>query len=113
VKKKDVSYSRPTGRLAPAPAELAWGSLALAALESQARRGEIILLYEDETIVWRLALPRVGWWRQAQRSRLPTRPLSHRHIKRDESRKRQAWGHYRSGSRVTSGVVLSVIGAVQ
>src|SRR5713226_7551051 len=32
VKKKYVSYSRPTGRLAPAPAELAWGSLELAAL---------------------------------------------------------------------------------
>jgi transposase len=31
VLKKDVSYSRPTGRLAPAPAELAWASLELAA----------------------------------------------------------------------------------
>jgi hypothetical protein len=113
VKKKDVSSSRPTGRLAPAPAELAWGSLELAALESQARRGEIILLYEDETVLWRFALPRVGWWRKAQRARLPTRPLSHRQIKRDESLKRQAWGHYRSWSRVTSGVLLSVIGAVQ
>jgi len=82
-------------------------------LEYQARRGEIILLYEDETIVWRFALPRVGWWRKAQRSRLPTRPLSHSQIKRDESLKRQAWLHYRSWSRVTSGVLLSVIGAVQ
>ena len=33
LKKKAVSSSRPTGRLAPAPAELAWASLALAALE--------------------------------------------------------------------------------
>jgi hypothetical protein len=32
--------SRPTGRLAPDPAALAWASLDLAALESQARRGE-------------------------------------------------------------------------
>ena len=32
--------------------------LELAALEYQARRGEIILLYEDETILWRFALPR-------------------------------------------------------
>jgi hypothetical protein len=113
VKKKDVSSSRPTGRLAPAPAELAWASLALAALEYQARRGEIILLYEDETILWRFALPRAGWWRKAQRARLPTRPLSPSQIKRDEGLKRHAWVQYRSWSRITSGVLLSVIGAVQ
>src|SRR4030095_3668693 len=34
-------------------------------------------------------------------------------IKREESLKRQAWVQYRSWSRVTSGVSLSVIGAVQ
>jgi transposase len=113
LKKKDISYSRPTGRLAPAPAELAWASLELAALEYRARRGEIILLYEDETIVWRFALPRAGWWRKAQRARLPIRPLTQSQIKRDESLKRQAWGQYRSWSRITSGVLLSVIGAVQ
>ena len=113
LKKKAVSYSRPTGRLAPAPAELAWASLELAALEYQARQGEIILLYEDETVLWRFALPRAGWWRKAQRARLPTRPLSPSQIKRDESLKRQAWVRYRSWSRVTSGVLLSVIGAVQ
>jgi len=113
LKKKDVSYSRPTGRLAPAPAELAWASLELAALEYRARRGEIILLYEDETVLWRFALPRAGWWRKAQRARLPTRPLSQSQIKRDESLKRQAWLQYRSWSRITSGVLLSVIGAVQ
>jgi transposase len=39
------------------------------------------LLYEDETIVWRFALPRLGWWRRAQRYRLPTRPLSQGQIK--------------------------------
>ena len=113
LKKKDVSYSRPTGRLAPAPAELAWASLELAALEYRARRGEIILLYEDETVLWRFALPRAGWWRKAQRARLATRPLSQSQIKREESLKRQAWVQYRSWSRVTSGVLLSVIGAVQ
>ena len=59
--------------------------LTLAALEYQARRGEIILLYEDETILWRFALPRAGWWRKAQRARLPTRPLSQSQIKREES----------------------------
>jgi len=60
VLKKDVSYSRPMGRLDPTPADLASASLARAALEYRARRGEIILLYEDETILWRFALPRVG-----------------------------------------------------
>ena len=112
-RKKDVSYSRPTGQLAPAPAERAWAALELAALEDRARRGELIWLYEDETIVWRFALPRAGWWRKAQRSRWPTRPLSQSHIKSEESRKRQAWVRYRSWSRMASGVLRSVIGAVQ
>src|SRR5207244_447556 len=111
--KKDGSDSRPTGQLAPAPAERAWAALDLAALEYRARRGEIIWLYEDETIVWRFTLPRAGWWRKAQRSRWPTRPLSQSHIKSEESRKRQAWVRYRSWSRMASGVLLSVIGAVQ
>src|SRR5207249_12156256 len=104
---------RPTGRLAPAPADLAYGSLALAALEYRARCGEIILLYEDETILWRFALPRAGWWRKAQRARLPTRPLSQSQMKREESLKRQAWVRHRSWSRVTSGLLLSVIGALE
>src|SRR5438552_3551015 len=111
--KKDISYSRPTGRLKPHPADLAYASLELAALEYRARRGEIILLYEDETILWRFALPRAGWWRKAQRYRLPTRPMTQSQIKRDESLKRQAWVRYRSWRRITSGVLLSVIGAVQ
>jgi hypothetical protein len=34
-------------------------------------------------------------------------------MKREESLKRQAWGQYRSWSRIPSGVLLSVIGAVQ
>ena len=113
LKKNALSYCRPTGRLAPPAADLAYGSIDLAALEYRARRGEIILLYADETILWRFALPRVGWWRKAQRPRLPTRPLSQHQIKREESHKRQAWMQYRSWSRVTSGVLLSVLGAVQ
>src|SRR5215470_10955381 len=87
-KKNALSYCRPTGRLDPTPADLAYGSIDLAALEYRARRGESILLYEDETIVWRFALPRLGWWRRAQRPRLPTRPLSQSQIKREESLKR-------------------------
>jgi transposase len=109
-----VSFYRPTGHLAPDPAALAYASVELAALEYQARRGEIILLYADETILWRFALPRAGWWHgKAQRYRLPTRPLSPSQIKREEALKRQAWGRYRSWGRVTSGVLLSVIGAIQ
>jgi DDE superfamily endonuclease len=113
VKKNALSFYRPTGRLEPTPADLAYGSLALAALEYQARRGEIILLSEDETSLWRFALPRAGWWRKAQRARLPTRPLSQSHINREETLKRQTWVRYRSWSRITSGVLLSVLGAVQ
>jgi transposase len=113
VKKNTVNYCRPTGRLDPTPADLAYGSIDLAALEYRARRGEIIVLYEDDTILWRFALPRLGWWRRAQRPRLPIRPLSQSHSKREESLKRQAWLQYRSWSRITSGVLLSVIGAVQ
>jgi hypothetical protein len=113
VKKNHVSSYRPTGRLDPAPAELAYGSLDLAALESQARRGEILVLSEDETILWRFALPRAGWGRTAPRARLLTRPLSQSQSKREESLKRQAWGRSRSWSRITSGVFLRVIGAVQ
>jgi transposase len=71
------------------------------------------LLYEDETILWRFALPRAGWWRTVQRARRATRPLSQSQSKRAESLKRQAWVQYRSWSRMTSGVLLSVIGAVQ
>jgi hypothetical protein len=71
------------------------------------------VLYADETILWRFALPRAGWWHTAQRARLPIRPLSQSQSKREEALKRQAWLQYRSWSRVTSGVVLSVLGAVQ
>ena len=71
------------------------------------------MLYEDETILWRFALPRAGWWRKTPRARLPIRPLSQGQIKREESLKRQAWGRYRSWSRITNGVLLSVLGAVQ
>ena len=49
----------------------------------------------------------------APRARIPTRPLSQSQIKQEESRKRQTWVQYRSWSRITSGVLLSVIGAVQ
>jgi hypothetical protein len=113
LKKHALSYCRPTERLAPNLADLAYASLELAALEYRARRGEIIILYKDETLLWRFALPRLGWWRRAQRYRLSTRPLSQSQIQRAETLKRQTWLHYRSWSRITHGVLLSVIGAVQ
>src|SRR5215813_12803340 len=65
LEKKDLSYYRPTGRLDPAPADLAYGSLELTATCSVLQGGELILLYEDETILWRFALHRAGWWRTA------------------------------------------------
>jgi hypothetical protein len=113
LKKKKVRSYRPTGRLDPTPADLAYGSLALAALEYQARWGKILVLYEDETLLWRFALPRAGWWRTAQRARLPIRPLRPSQSKREEALKRQVWLRYRSWSRITSGVLLSVLGAGQ
>jgi transposase len=71
------------------------------------------VLYADDTGLGRFALPRAGWWRTAQRARLATRPLRQRQRNRDASLQRQAWLQYRSWSRSTSGVFLSVIGAVQ
>lgn len=85
----------------------------LEALHYWAHQDEIILLYEDETVLWRFALPRRGWWRRRQRYRLPTRPLSQNQINAQERLKRQAWLKDRSWSRITSGVLLDVIGAVQ
>jgi transposase len=113
VKKNALSYCRPTGKLEPNPADLAYGRLELEALEYWARQEEILLLYQDETVLWRFALPRRGWWRRSQRYRLPTRPLSQGQINAQERLKRQAWQHYRSWSRISSGVLLDVIGAVQ
>jgi hypothetical protein len=99
-----VSARRPTGRRAPAPAELAWGALALAALESRAQRGEMRLLDAEEPSLGRLALPRAGWWpSKARRLRGPTRPRRPSQSKRAAPLQRQAWSRYRSGSRVTRG----------
>jgi hypothetical protein len=87
--------------------------LDLAIFHERARRNEIILLYEDETVVWRFALPRRGWWRRGRRYRLPLRPLSANQIQQQEALKRQAWTTSRTWSRISSGVLMHVIGAVQ
>ena len=86
--------------------------VALDELERRAHHQEIILLYEDETVLWRFALPRAGWWRTAHRYRLASGALSQRQIKQQEALKRQAWRQHRSWSRITSGGLLSVVGAV-
>jgi hypothetical protein len=92
---------------------LAYSRLELTALEYWARQGEIILLYQDETVLWRFVLPRRGWWRRRQRYRLPIRPLSQGQLNAQERLKRQVWKEHRSWSRITSGVLLDVTGAVQ
>ena len=108
-----MSYCRPSGRLEPDPTELVLAHLDLSLLHERARLGEIILLYEDETVLWRFALPRRGWWRRGRRYRLPLRPLSPSQIKRQKALKRQAWTTYRSWNRISSGLLLHVLGAVQ
>jgi hypothetical protein len=71
------------------------------------------VLYADETIVWRFALLHRGWARRTPRYRLPTRPLSPSLIQREEALKRQVWTQHRAWSRIRSGVLLHVLGAVQ
>ena len=71
------------------------------------------MLYQDETVLWRFALPRRGWWRRSPRYRLPTRPLRPSQMNAQERRKRQAWQQHRRWSRLPSGVLREVMGAVQ
>lgn len=108
-----MSDYRPTGRLNPDPHELAQARIELAELQKQAQQGNLIWLYEDESIVWRFALPRAGWWHKEPRYRLPLHPLSRHQINQQERLKRQAWQPHRSWSRIRAGVLLSVVGAVQ
>jgi predicted ATPase len=75
----------------------------------RARQGEIMLLSEAEIILWRFALPRAGWWRKAQRYRLPTRLLTQRQIQGEERRKRQARLWQRQGKRTKARVLLAPI----
>jgi hypothetical protein len=83
--------------------------LNLTALEYRARQGKFILLHENGTLLWRCALPCAGWWRKAQRApaHSPTQPQSKQ---TEAALKCQAWGRYRSWSRIPRGVLLSVIG---
>ena len=75
----------------------------------RARQGESILLSEDESMLWRFALPRAGWWRKAQRDRLPTRLLTQRQINGEERRTRQARLWQRQGQRTAARELLAPI----
>jgi predicted ATPase len=70
-----------------------------------------MLLSEDEIILWRFALARAGWWRKAQRYRLPTRLLTQSQIKGEESRKRQArlWLWQQQGKQAKAHELLAPI----
>jgi hypothetical protein len=68
-----------------------------------------MLLSADESILWRVALPRAGWWRKAQRYRLPTRRLTQSQIKGEESRKRQARLWQRQGQRTATRDLLAPV----
>ncbi len=71
------------------------------------------MLEAEETLLRRGTLPWAGRWCTAQRARLPTRPLRQRQRTSHESRTRRAWGRHHTWSQITSGVWLSVSGAVQ
>jgi predicted ATPase len=61
------------------------------------------------SLLWRFALPRAGWWRNAQRYRLPTRLLTQSQIKGEESHKRHAWLWQRQGQRTAASALLAPI----
>jgi predicted ATPase len=67
------------------------------------------LLSEDEIILWRIALPRAGWWRKAQRYRPATRRLTQSQSKGEESRKRQARLWQRQGKRTAARDLLAPV----
>jgi transposase len=113
LKKKGFNYYRPTIELGANPEEIARAKEEIEELKKRAEQNEIILLFEDETTVWRFALPRAGWWYKDQRFRVNDLRLPKIAVKNQEKKKRQEWCQYRSWSRVTCGVLLCVVGIVQ
>ena len=76
VKKKTSATAAP--RVGSPPIPLSWRGVAQRARGPQyrARRGEIILLYEDETVLWRFASPeRVGGAKPSAPAWLPGPPV--------------------------------------
>lgn len=82
-------------------------------MKKRAEKGEIILLYQDETIVWRFAIPRSGWWYKKERARIDELKENHSRIRKEEREKREAWKQYRRWDKIKSGVLLCIIGAVE
>jgi putative transposase len=113
LKKNGFSYYRPTIELGADQQELARARTEIDELKTRAKRGEIILLFEDETIVWRFALPRAGWWYKDKRYRINDLKDNRKNIKQQECEKRQQWKEHRSWSHITCGVLLCVIGTIQ
>jgi hypothetical protein len=68
-----------------------------------------MLLSEDEIMLWRFALPRAVWWREARRSRLPTRLLTQSQINGEESRKRHARLWQQQGQRTAARDLLAPV----
>ena len=68
-----------------------------------------MLLSEDESMLWRSALPRAGWRRKAPRDRLPTRLLTQSQITGEERRKRQARLWQRQGQRTAARDLLAPV----
>jgi hypothetical protein len=77
--------------------------------QDRARQGESIVLSADEIILWRFALPQAGWWRNAQRYRLPTRLLTQSQINGEESRTRQARLWQRQGQPTAARELLAPV----
>lgn len=67
-------------------------------------------MFEDETVMWRQALPRAGWWMKKKRARLPQ--VEKNGIKKAEKEKREAWNKQQSWSVVKTGVLMYVIASV-
>jgi len=70
------------------------------------------LLFEDETVLWRFALPRKGWWIKKVRKRIPDLKSTKNQIKKEEKEKRESWKKQRSWSVISKGVLLYVIACV-
>jgi predicted ATPase len=77
--------------------------------QDRVRQGESLLRSADESMLWRFALPRAGWWRKAPRDRLPTRRLTQRQLTGEERRTRQARLWQRQGQRTATRDLLAPV----
>lgn len=94
----------------PNEEEIKKAKLELDELKKKADHGEIVLLFEDETVLWRFPLPRAGWWVKETRARIPQPEKGM--IKREEKQKRAQWEEQQSWSAITTGVLMYLVGAV-